>query len=57
MVLMNLPREIRFKAENVMLVGIIPGPHEPKLTIYTYLRPLVAELNVLWDDGIKMVEP
>jgi len=44
--LMNLPRSERFKLENVMLVGIIPGPHEPKLTINSYLQPLVAELNL-----------
>ena len=24
----NLPREIRFKEENVILAGIIPGPEE-----------------------------
>lgn len=47
-VFMNLPRELRFKPENVMLVGVIPGPHEPKLTINTYLKPLVEELNILW---------
>lgn len=54
MVLMNLPRSERFKPENVLLVGIIPGPHEPKLTINSYLQPLVAELNLLWKDGITV---
>ena len=52
MVLINLPRAERFKPENVFLVGIIPGPHEPKLTINSYLQPLVAELYLLWEDGI-----
>ena len=47
MVLMNLPRSERFKPENVFLVGIIPGPKEPKGNINTY-QPLVAELNKLW---------
>ena len=28
-VLMNLPREIRFKRENVIIVDLIPGPTEP----------------------------
>ena len=54
MVLMNLPRSERFKPENVFLVGIIPGPHEPRLTINSYLQPLVAELNQLWKDGITV---
>ena len=35
-------------------MGVIPGPHEPKLTINSYLEPLVAELNLLWKDGITV---
>lgn len=54
MVLMNLPRAERFKPENVFLIGVIPGPHEPKHNINSYLKPLVAELNVLWKDGISI---
>ena len=54
MVLMNLPRAERFKAENVFLVGVIPGPQEPKHNINSYLQPLVAELNVLWNYGISV---
>ncbi|XP_020894762.2 uncharacterized protein LOC110233779 [Exaiptasia diaphana] len=53
MVFMNLPRELRFKTENVILVGIIPGPHEPKLNINSYLKPLVEELNTLWQ-GVQL---
>ena len=49
MVLLNLPREIRFKRENVILIGIIPGPKEPELVINTYLKPLVDELLTLWN--------
>ena len=45
-VIMNLPRTERFKPENVMLLGIFPGPNEPKLNINSYLRPLVMELNL-----------
>lgn len=46
---MNLPRNERFKVENVILVGVIPGPHEPANCINTYLSPLVDELLVLWE--------
>ena len=49
---MNLPRNIRFKRENIIIVGIIPGPSEPPLTINTYLAPLVSELLSLWNDGV-----
>ena len=38
MCVLNLPRESRYK---VILVGLIPGPHEPKRT---FLRPLVNDL-------------
>lgn len=48
LVLLNLPRSVRYKREN-MLVGIIPGPTEPPLLINTYLNPLVSELLDLWD--------
>ena len=46
---LNLPRYIRYKQENTILIGIIPGPREPKLTINTYLRPLVDELLKFWN--------
>ena len=54
MVLMNLPGSERFKPENVFLVGVIPGPLEPKHNINSYLQPLVAQLNALWSDGISV---
>ena len=57
MVLMNLPRAERFRPENVFLVGIIPGPHEPKLNINSFLKPLVEELNILWNDGVNVKLP
>ena len=53
MVLMNLPRSIRFKKENVILVSIIPAlKHEPK-TLNHFLEPAVDELNALWK-GVKV---
>ena len=47
---MNLPRMYRFKKENVLTVGILPGPHEPKLNMNTFLDPLVSELIQLQND-------
>ena len=41
---MNLPRELRFKQENIILIGLIPGPHEPSLHVNSILKPLVTEL-------------
>ncbi len=51
--LLNLPREVRYKRENIILVGLIPGPKEPPLTINSYITPLVSELLELWD-GVQM---
>lgn len=48
MSVMNLPRQDRFLQENVMLVGVIPGPKEPPLHINSFLKPLVDELKELW---------
>lgn len=36
LVIQNLPRTVRFKPENIIIVGTIPGQNEPKLTISTY---------------------
>lgn len=45
--IMNLSRHIRSKRENIILLGIIPGPGEPSHDINTYLTPLVEELLLL----------
>ena len=47
----NLPRNIRCKEENVILVGVIPGPNEPSLVMNSYLSPLVEELKQGWEYG------
>ena len=48
LVVQNLPRQIRYKMENIILVGVIPGPKEPKLTMNSYLYPLVQEMKEFW---------
>lgn len=47
--ILNLPREERYLKENIILVGIIPGPKEPSLHINSFLQPLVNELKLLWE--------
>lgn len=51
----NLPREERYKPENIILVGIIPGPKEPKLTINSFLTPLVFDLKEAWTKGFTLI--
>ena len=45
---LNLPRFLRYKREKIILIGIIPGPHEPKLSINSFLKPLVNEFQEFW---------
>ena len=53
---LNLPRHLRYLKDNIFIVGIIPGPHEPKLHINSFLEPLVRDLMKLWK-GITMATP
>ena len=51
---LNLPRTIRYKLENIIIVGIIPGPREPSTNgMNFFLEPLVHELQQFWS-GVKM---
>ena len=53
--IMNLPRKLRFKPENIILVGILPGTHEPFADgLVHYIQPLVNELLDLLDRGLKV---
>lgn len=54
MTVMNLPRDLRNRQENVLLVGILPGPSEPT-NINSYLEPLVRELNEFWQGKELMI--
>lgn len=53
----NLPRSERFKEENIILIGVLPGPSEPKLVMNSYLTPLVEELKQGWHNGFAVVTP
>ena len=50
--IMNLPRRLRFRQENVILLGLIPGPREPKRNINAFLQPFVQLLR-FWQ-GVLM---
>ena len=48
LVLFSLPRHEWYKLENIIVVGIFPGPSEPTPTANTFLETLVRELQTLW---------
>ena len=54
--ILNFPRQLRYCRENMIVVGIIPGPREPKLVMNSYLECLVEDLLKLWK-GVKMLTP
>ena len=48
LVIMNLPREERFKEENMIIAGLIPGKKEPNCyQMDNILKILIQELNSL----------
>ena len=46
--LLNLPCEIHYAQENIIICGLIPGPKEPSYNINSFLEPLVTDLLHLW---------
>lgn len=54
--ILNFPRHLRYQKENMILVGIIPGPNEPSLHINSFLEPVVGDLLKLWK-GVEMATP
>ena len=53
LVIMNLPCFHRYKRQNIIIIGIIPGPSAPPLSVNSYLSPLVTELLQLWK-GVQL---
>ena len=54
LVIQNFPISIINKPENIILVGIIPGPNEPELTLNRYLAPLIQELSTALAEGFEV---
>ncbi|KAG2047881.1 hypothetical protein BDR06DRAFT_833339, partial [Suillus hirtellus] len=51
--LLNLPPSLQYKAKNMYLVGIIPGPREPALDEINYFLHLVVDFFLpSWKDRI-----
>ena len=52
-VLMNLPRNIRFKRENVLLIGIIPALDKEPKSLSSFLQPFVKDMKTFWK-GVRV---
>lgn len=55
LVCLTLLFRIRYRPENLFLVGIVPGPREPSLEQMNWvLRPVVSQLQSLWNPGLLL---
>jgi hypothetical protein len=51
----SLPRDLRYKPQNLFVIGIAPGPKEPSLEQVNWiLCPSVEQLKVLWSPGLVL---
>jgi len=51
--ILNLPPHLRHLPENMILVGLIPGPNKPSgVALQNFVKLLVDELLILWDHGV-----
>lgn len=53
LVILNLPRHLRFKWENVIVLGIVPSMGGEPKNLNEFLCPAVNELNALWK-GVRL---
>lgn len=49
----NLAPSIRMRREYIFLSLLISGPKSPGKSLYVYLKPLIDELKILWEDGVN----
>ena len=52
-VFLNLPREQRFKWENIIVAGIVLEMSKEPKSLNTFLAPIVDELKAFWI-GVKL---
>lgn len=52
-VILNLPKELRYKWENVIVAGVIPELKKEPKSLNSFLMPIINELKGLWK-GVKL---
>ncbi|XP_010495482.1 PREDICTED: uncharacterized protein LOC104772581 [Camelina sativa] len=51
----NLPPSLCMKREFLFLTILDPGPDHPKKSLDVFLQPLIYELQMLWEHGVKAI--
>jgi hypothetical protein len=55
LMIFNLPFWLCNKQKYIMMLGLIPGPQQPRNDSDTYFRSLVEDLKVMWyNDGVQV---
>ena len=54
LIILNLPREVRYKKENIIVYSTIPGPSEPT-SMMPIMKRLIDELLHLWNNGMDVM--
>ena len=54
--ILNLPEHLRHVKDYLLLIGVIPGPKEPK-PLDNYFQICIDELIVLYRDGFEFADP
>jgi hypothetical protein len=49
--ILNLPPWLCNKQKYIIMLGLIPGPHQLGNDIDTYFGPLAEDLKVLWNNN------
>ncbi|KAJ3571371.1 hypothetical protein NP233_g3798 [Leucocoprinus birnbaumii] len=56
LICLNLLPELRYRPENIFLVGVVPGPSEPHVhEINHVLKPLIDIFVDLWETGVYLM--
>ncbi|KAL9660658.1 hypothetical protein QQ045_025475 [Rhodiola kirilowii] len=53
LVIYNLPPRLTMKRKYMMLSLLISGPRQPGNDIDVYLAPLIEDLKLLWNEGVR----
>jgi hypothetical protein len=52
----NLPPSICQKRRYLLLTMLIFGPKQPGNDIDVFLEPLMEDMKILWEEGVKMID-
>jgi hypothetical protein len=52
----NLPPLICQKRRYLLLTMLISGPKQPNNDIDVFLEPLMEDIKILWEEGVKMID-